>query len=162
MSPSTVPRKIQIIRIGNVTYRHANIDRARAFLEDFGFTEVYRADRKTFYRGYGPEPWVLCAEGAAEDAFGGAGLIVESLEDLELARDVLPNASEIYDLDGPGGGKCVTIHDPVDGWPMHLIHGQTMREIEDEFKELQFNFVSHPSSSDTSMLRRNSNFAMHD
>lgn len=142
MSPSTVPRKIQIARIANVTYRHADIDRARAFLVDFGFTEVERSGAKTYYRGYGPDPWVVCAESAAENAFGGAGLIVERVEDLELARELIPNATEIYDLDGPGGGKCVTFNDPVDGWPMHLMYGQASRETEDGFKELQFNFVS--------------------
>lgn len=143
MSPSAIPRKIQIVRVGNVTYRHADIDRARAFLEDFGFIEVQRSGTKTYYRGYGLEPWVVCAESATETAFGGAGLIVESIEDLELATEVIPEASKIYDLDSPGGGKCVTIKDPVDGWPMHLIYGQATRDAEDDFKELQYNFVSH-------------------
>jgi len=70
-------------------------------------------------------------------------LVVETLEDLEYAAKTLPGASEIHDLDdAPGGGKRVTFHDPVDGWPMHLIWGQKKVDQENtrEFPSVDFNF----------------------
>lgn len=59
------------------------------------------------------------------------GFVVESLEDLEYASETLPGATSIYELkDAPGGGKCVTFYDPVDGWPMHLVRGQEERNAD--------------------------------
>ncbi len=55
---------------------------------------------------------------------------MESIDHLELAIKELPGASEIYEqTDMPGGGKCVTFHDPVDNFPFHLVYGQTPVEM---------------------------------
>lgn len=137
-------RKIQLVRIAHVYYKHKNIDAARAFYDDFGFYETARVGKRTYYRGYGSEPLVLCAEEADEDEFGGPAFVVESLDDLEHAAKTLPGASEIYELgEVQGGGKCVTFKDPVDGWPFHLVYGQTAVERRDPgFPNLKFNFVS--------------------
>jgi len=60
-----------------------------------------------------------------------AASFVASLANLELASKTLSNASAIYELtDAPGGGQCVTFHDPVDGFPFHLVFGQTLRTNE--------------------------------
>jgi hypothetical protein len=144
MASSNSPRKIQLSRIANVRYTHKSIDSQRDFLTDFGFTECSRVGKKTYYRGYGDDPWVYCAIEGDEDMFGGAGFVVESLDDLEYATNTLPGASAIYELDdAPGGGQCVTFHDPVDGWPMHLIWGQNVAEVKNEpqFPKLDFNYV---------------------
>lgn len=137
-------RKIQLVRIAHVFYKHKNIDAARKFYDDFGLYEVERVGSRTYYRGYSAEPFVVCAEEAAEDEFGGPAFVVESLDDLEHAAKTLPDATEIYELDEvPGGGKCVTFKDPVDGWPFHLVYGQTAVERRDPgFPNLKFNFVS--------------------
>jgi hypothetical protein len=48
----------------------------------------------------------------------------------------LPGASKIYELtDAPGGGKCVTFHDSVDGFPFHLVFGQQLRTNEVKAQE---------------------------
>jgi hypothetical protein len=144
MVPVENPRKIRLNRIAHVRYTHKSIAPQHEFLVDFGFTECSRIGKKTYYRGYGEDPWVYCATEGDEDKFGGAGFIVESLEDLEYAARTLPDASAIYELDdAPGQGKCVTFHDPVDGWPMHLIWGQSKVEVENEpeFPKLDFNYV---------------------
>jgi catechol 2,3-dioxygenase-like lactoylglutathione lyase family enzyme len=136
--------KINLVRIAFVGYKHKNIDAARAFYEDFGFYEVKRVGNRTYYRGFGTEPFVLRADSAEEDAFDGPAFVVESFEDLERASKTLPDATDIYDLeDAPGGGKCVTFKDPVDGWPFHLVYGQTANAPDDPgFPNLKFNFVS--------------------
>jgi hypothetical protein len=46
--------------------------------------------------------------------------------------------------DLPGGGKRVTFYDPVDGFPFHLVHGQTPVAAEDPgFPAQKYNYVSH-------------------
>ena len=128
--PSTIPeRKIILTRPAHVYYKHVNIEAARQFLLDFGFAEEKRVGDKIYYRGYGPDPFVYCAEKSDVDEFGAVAFVVESEADLELAAKTLPGASEIYELvDAPGGGKCVTFKDPVDGFLFHLVFGQKLRE----------------------------------
>ncbi|KAI0006770.1 oxidoreductase [Xylariaceae sp. FL0662B] len=120
------PRKIMLVRIAHVYYKYADMDKAITFLNDFGFTEEKRvSDEKIYFRGYGTEPWVLCAIKADQDEFGGAGFVVENEEDLQYAAETLPKATKVYELtDAPGGGRGVTFHDPVDGFPFHLVYGQ--------------------------------------
>ena len=129
MSSPAPGRKIILTRPVHVFYKHINVDKARDFLLDFGFAEEKRVGQRIYYRGYGPDPFVYCLEKGDEDMFGGVAFEVESEEDLEYASKTLPDASSIYELvDAPGAGKCVTFKDPVDGFPFHLVFGQTMRE----------------------------------
>ncbi|KAL1980672.1 hypothetical protein VTN96DRAFT_3652 [Rasamsonia emersonii] len=134
-------RQIRLVRIAHVYYTHKNIDQARQFLEDFGFHEVKRVGKDTYYRGTGPEPFVYCARQGDEDDFGGAAFVVESEQDLEYAAQTLPNATKVYELsDAPGGGRCVTFRDPVDNFPFHLVYGQAAAENVTAFPQLKFNF----------------------
>lgn len=135
--------KIKLRRIAHVYYTHKDIESAHQFLLDFGFQKCHRSGPKTYYRGYSKEPFVYCAQAGTEDSFGGAAFVVDSEEDLEVATQTLPGASKIYELeDAPGGGRCVTFHDPVDGFPFHLVYGQKPVDEETLLPELQFNFVS--------------------
>jgi len=47
--------------------------------------------------------------------------------------------------DAPGGGRCVTFKDPVDGFPFHLIFGQEGRV--DERKEPDFDDKELPNGN---------------
>ncbi|TVY56440.1 Metapyrocatechase 2 [Lachnellula cervina] len=143
-------RKIQLKRISHVYYTHASssIAKQKEFLADFGLFECASpspsAD-KTYYRGYGIDPWVYCLSSGDEDKFGGAGFVVESLEDLQYAAKTLPEATPVYDLkDSPGGGKGLTFKDPVDKFPMHLVWGQEERKPDSDeelsFPKIDFNF----------------------
>lgn len=143
------PKKIQLSRIAHVYYKYKpeELDAARQFHEDFGFFETKREGNRTYYRGYGVEPFVICAEAADKTEFGGAAFAVDTLEELERAAKVLPAESRptgVYDLkDAPGGGKCVTLYDPVDGFPMHIVWGQERVEpLPLDFPEVKPNFVS--------------------
>ncbi|OTB06025.1 hypothetical protein M426DRAFT_10160 [Hypoxylon sp. CI-4A] len=127
------PRKIQLVKITHVYYKYPDIEKAVIFLNDFGFVEEKRvSDEKIYFRGYGTDPWVLCAIKSDKPEFGGAAFVVESEEDLQTAVDEIPGATPIYELsDAPGGGKGVTFYDPVDGFPMHLVHGQQPAQMLD-------------------------------
>jgi hypothetical protein len=145
-------KKIQLVRIAHVWYKHTDIETAKQFALDFGFVETAQTGKTTFYRGYGTEPFALALEEADKNEFGGAAFVVESEEELVHASKSLPKEcrpTEVHEMkDIPGGGKRVTFYDPVDGFPFHLVHGQTLVKQEDPgFPLLQFNFVSHCYSS---------------
>jgi hypothetical protein len=142
MTQSTLEGPISLNRLGHVYYKHRDLERVHQFLLDFGMSEVKRVGDRIFYRGYGTEPFVYCAERGECDRFGGAGFVVDSFADLEKARSHLPGATDIYDLDDvPGGGQCVTFRDPVDDFPIHLVYGQQLVKPETSFPEMKFNFV---------------------
>lgn len=144
---STPPnRKIRLVRLAHVYYRYTDLRAASRFFSDFGLREVKRLTAsgketdvqyydatKIYFRGYGTEPWVLCAtKSDCSPRFNGAAFVVESEEDLRLASETLPGASKVYELkDAPGGGRCVTFHDPMDSWPMHFVYGQQSAEMLD-------------------------------
>lgn len=147
------PKKIQLSRVSHVYYKYKpdEVDAARQFMEDFGFFETKRAGSRTYFRGYGVEPFVLCVEAADETVFGGAAFAVDTLEELERAANILPpevKPTGVYELtDAPGGGKCVTLYDPADGFPMHIVWGQTLAEpLSLELPDVKPNFVSVTSS----------------
>ena len=156
---SEIAQKIKLVRPAHVYYTHKDLEKEHAFLLDFGFAETQRTSdsKKIYYRGYGPEPFVYCATAGDSNEFGGVAFIVESENDLKLASETIPGASDIYDSDAPGGGKGVTFKDPVDGFPFHLIWGQKMREEKLEGDklpngnplELRFNYVSLINLSNT-------------
>lgn len=140
MAKLNPPRKIRLLRLAHVYYTHVDIELANRFLLDFGLRETEKRDHKTYYRGYGTEPFLYCASAGDTTAFGGVAFEVESFHDLQLASDTLPNATAIHDLDAPGGGKRVTFYDPVDGFPFHLVYGQQPVEPSADYPELPFNF----------------------
>ncbi|KAH9217849.1 Glyoxalase/Bleomycin resistance protein/Dihydroxybiphenyl dioxygenase [Leptodontidium sp. 2 PMI_412] len=142
MSPSASKQKINLVRIAHVYYTHKNLDAAHQFLLDFGFSPCRTSDDRIYYRGYGTEPFAVCASKGTEDKFGGTAFVVESMEDLELAT-TLPGATPIHDSDAPGGGKRVTFYEPVDNCPWHLVYGQTPVEIAETFPELAYNFPTN-------------------
>ena len=121
---------MNLVRIAHVYYTHADFERKHRFLTDFGFTEVScwnlgKPNERIYYRGYGTEPFLYCSTKGEEDVFGGTAFAVESRKDLELASRVIPTAGEIWEMtDARGGGECVTVKDPVDGFMVHLVHGQ--------------------------------------
>jgi hypothetical protein len=132
--------KIKLERIAHVYYTHTDLDAARQYLLDFGFTVADDRGDTIFFKGYGTDPFVYVAQKGPANEFGGAGFVVESMDDLELASKTLPKATPVEDLDAPGGGKRVTFRDPVDDFPFHLVYGQTLVEVSQHLPELDYNF----------------------
>ncbi|KGO73769.1 hypothetical protein PITC_034850 [Penicillium italicum] len=145
--------QINLVRIAHVFYTHRDITKAHEFLLDFGFQEVKRVGKDIYYRGTSSQPFVYCARHGEEDVFGGAAFVVESEADLVAAQQ-LPGATEIYNLnDAPGGGRCVTFHDPIDAFPFHLVHGQTPCADEKALPQLDFNFPMEKHRAGNKMQR---------
>lgn len=119
---------VRLVRLAHVYYAHQDLTAACQFLVDFGLFEVEHHGDRVFFRGYGSELFIYCALKGDRDEFRGAAWEVESHEDLQTARDLLPRATAEYDLQTPGGGRGVTFHDPVDQFPFHLVCGQAQRD----------------------------------
>lgn len=131
--PQNDPR-IRLLQTAFVVYYHADLQKAKQFLIDFGFEVVEDGGNEVFLRGYGSEPYVYVARQAEGDSeFGGGAYEVESRHELERAAQ-LPSASAISPLKGPGGGEIVTLADPV-GHKVHLVYGQTKRAPDDKHLE---------------------------
>lgn len=155
-----IQEKIKLLRIAHVCYTHSDMDKAHTFLTDFGLTVAEQRGDKTFYKGYGRDPFVYCATKGTEKAFGGAAFVVESMADLERASQVLPKASPVEDLDAPGGGKRVTFYDPQDGFPFHLVYGQEESTPGSGYSELNYNYPQKKNRDVNKMQRFNPGPAM--
>ncbi|EIT82836.1 hypothetical protein AO1008_10928 [Aspergillus oryzae 100-8] len=161
MTASSNESRINLTRIAHVFYTHREIDKAHHFLLDFGFREVKRVGNDIYYRGTSSEPFVYCARQGDQDGFGGAAFVVESESDL-FAATKLPGATGIYDLgNAPGGGRCVTFHDPIDKFPFHLVYGQEAHADEELFpyiytyNSLIGNLLTFPANRQTPAREQN-------
>ena len=132
---STSP--IQLLKTAFVTYHHADLPKARQFLLDFGMTIAAEDPGKAIhFKGYGVEPFVYVARASktGQSYFGGATYVVDSYAELERASKLDSCTRPLRDLEGPAGGKIVTLTDPV-GHMVHLIHG--WQEKDAEAKDLE-------------------------
>lgn len=120
--------KIQLTRVSHVYHSHADLPKFQAFARDFGFEEVAEIDGKTYYRGYGKDPYVYVASKSAgvEKEFGGGAFIAKTQGDFEKAA-ALENAVMTDLTKAPGGGKMVSIPIPS-GNKIHVVFGQEERE----------------------------------
>ncbi|KAL2204765.1 Glyoxalase/Bleomycin resistance protein/Dihydroxybiphenyl dioxygenase [Sarocladium strictum] len=124
--PKDDPR-IRLLATAYVEYSHAEFEKAKGFLDDFGLSIIEDRGDVVYYGGYGIEPYVYVARKATGNSqFLGAAYEVESREELERATRIA-GATSISKLDGPGGGEILTLTDPI-GFKVHLVHGQTKRE----------------------------------
>lgn len=141
--PESEPR-VRILKTSFVIYEHADFEKARQFLHNFGLSEVEHKngnENEIFFKGYGPDPFVYIARRSTtgKSTFGGAAYLVESQQELEKATKIA-GASQITPLDAPGGGEMVTLKDPS-GHPVHLIFGQESKPVEEmNLQELVINF----------------------
>lgn len=142
--PKDDPR-VALVKTSFVIYEHVDLAKAEQFLLDFGLHVVQRSEdgNEIYFAGYGPDPFLYLARKAGtsgESKFCGAAYLVESRDDLEKASRI-PGASEIRSISAmPGGGEMLTLHDPS-GIPVHLVHGQTQKPIEEmKLQKLIINF----------------------
>jgi catechol 2,3-dioxygenase-like lactoylglutathione lyase family enzyme len=82
----TADNRVILKRLAHICYSHSDIDKARAFLEDFGMTLAGQEGNRFYFRGYGDLPYVYVAEKAdGKGAFKGTAWEAETREDLEKA-----------------------------------------------------------------------------
>jgi catechol 2,3-dioxygenase-like lactoylglutathione lyase family enzyme len=110
--------------IAYVRFTAPDLDAMRAFLADFGLSEVPAGPGRLFARGQGEAPFLhATAEGPA--GFQAVGFRLASVADLEQLAAA--EGASIEALDAPGGGQVVRLVDP-DGHGVEAVAGQALAE----------------------------------
>jgi catechol 2,3-dioxygenase-like lactoylglutathione lyase family enzyme len=112
-----------LIKVADLAYgrlRAPDLDLAEQFLTEFGMVRAARTGDALYMRGTDPAHHLHVTE-KGEPAFVGFAYYAASAEDLKRVAKV-PGASEVEDIDEPGGGKRVRLREP-NGYQIEVVHG---------------------------------------
>lgn len=108
-----------------VLFERPDLDRQRAFLEDFGMRVAVDDGNAIYMRGHGPSPWFYCAQKGKRVRYLGAGYTVTS--EAVLAAVAQHHGQSIDTIDAPGGGRRVRLYDP-NGFIADFVYGREQVE----------------------------------
>jgi catechol 2,3-dioxygenase-like lactoylglutathione lyase family enzyme len=148
LRPSDAPR-VKVWDIASVEFGRPDLDKALAFLSDFGLALDHRDTDSAFLSGrcgYGPSYILRRTE---KPCFLGVGLVVRTPEELDLVA-ATPGASNIEPAYGWSEGKQVRLTDPA-GNPVRVVQGPP-RESPAPRRPLAQN-LEHPRSRVNAMQR---------
>lgn len=112
--------------VAYVIYQVNDLDLMQTFMHDFGLATALKTDDMLYMRAAGPIPYCHVTLRGTENKFIGAGILVNSREDLdELAA--LPGSSAVEAIEAPGGGWRVRMSTP-DGVRIDAVWGQEPAE----------------------------------
>lgn len=115
--------KVEDIAFGRL--QSPDLDQAEEFLVNFGMVRAERTNDTLYMRGTDPAPFIhVTHKGDAK--FIGLAFRAQSEEDLEKIAKA-DGASDIEDLDEPGGGKRVRLTEP-NGYQIEIVCGQENQE----------------------------------
>lgn len=115
--------KVEDIAFGRL--QSPDLDQAEEFLVNFGMVRAERTNDTLYMRGTDPAPFIhVTHKGDAK--FIGLAFRTQSEEDLEKISKA-DGASDIEDLDEPGGGKRVRLKEP-NGYQIEIVYGQENQE----------------------------------
>lgn len=126
-APGSIPVELYgepIVRAVDTAYimfQVPDLDKQKAFLQDFGMAKVSQSADHLYMRGYNSSPYIYEARRGRDAKFLGAGFMLASEED--LAHVSAETGRPIEDIEGPGAGKRVRLHDP-DGFLVDLVYGR--------------------------------------
>jgi len=113
-----------VLKIRDLAYVRLGVpdlDLMEKYLVDFGMQCSARTDSALFMRGSGPSHHLHISEKSEQAGLKAFGFLASSADDLEALSRV-SGASGVHDIDEPGGGRRVVIHDPW-GTRIELVHG---------------------------------------
>jgi catechol 2,3-dioxygenase-like lactoylglutathione lyase family enzyme len=122
-----------------VGYTVPDLDKMEEFLTDFGMVRAERTDTRLYMRGAGPSPYIHMSE-KGDPGFIALGLTVKTEAELGLATEI-EGASQIEDINGPGGGKRVRLSGP-DGFRIDIVHGRDTVENPPLRDPLKINYAT--------------------
>ncbi|KAJ5106614.1 hypothetical protein N7456_003289 [Penicillium angulare] len=168
LPPSTIPTvenhpsKVQLSRIAHVYFEHLDLEAFDRFAKDFGFIEAERNEKTIYYRGYGKDPYVYVAlqSSTGRSRFMGAAFIARDLENFDKAMKITGATSRELE-DAPGGGQMITFTRP-NGTYLHVLYGQTEREINDKENKTATNSSRGPFNTPFEKPRRGQFQRYHD
>ena len=114
-----------LVKADALLYAHferPDLEKAEAYLLDFGLVPVSKSKREVFFRGTGSNPYIYRATLGPKARFLGIGLSVPKAEDLQTLSKKFGVPVEM--ANGPGGGSVVYLKDP-DGNGVDALHGFT-------------------------------------
>jgi hypothetical protein len=111
---------IKIKDVAFPRFRAPDLDKMESYLNDFGMVRSARTEEKLFMRGIGSSHHLHVTE-LGEEKFIGAAYWASNLEDLEKLATA-DAASDIEEIEEPGGGQRVRLTDP-DGFEIEVVHG---------------------------------------
>lgn len=110
------------VELTHVVFERPDLDRAEAFLADFGLSRVARTAEVLHLRGTAPSPFCYRVHRAPRARFVGVGFAVRTRDELERLSRV-PGASPIAAGEPLGGGERVVLNDPS-GFTVEVVHGR--------------------------------------
>ncbi|MCG8670614.1 MAG: VOC family protein [Pseudomonadales bacterium] len=113
-------------RLAHLIFERPDLQKAEAFLRDFGLVTCDRNSNSIFMRGSAEAPFCYEIRKGKKAQFLGFGLEVESREALE-ALSRIKGAKPIQAIATPGGGEVVRLTDP-NGFLVEAVFGQTYYE----------------------------------
>ena len=111
-----------MIKVTDVAYARftaPDLDRMEGFLNDFGLVRSARTETALYMRATAQDHHVHVTE-LGDPNFTGFAFEATSEEDLHVLSQA-KGASDVHDIDEPGGGKRVSITDP-DGFIIEVVN----------------------------------------
>ena len=115
-----------MVKVTDIAYgriRSPDLDAQEEFLINFGMVRADRTKNALYMRGTDPDHHIHVTE-LGEPGFVGLAYYVATEDDLKEAAKI-EGASDIEEIDEPGGGKRVRVTEP-NGYQIEIIHGMEM------------------------------------
>jgi hypothetical protein len=111
------------VELAYLRFERPDLERAEAFLLDFGLQTAAKSSDVIYMRHTGPSAFCCVVERAARPRFASLAFAMAAQADLEALSRV-PGASNIEPLGAPGGGLRVSLRDPS-GFSIEAVYGRT-------------------------------------
>ena len=114
---------MSVIKVTDFAYgrlRAPDLDVMEEFLTHFGMIRAERTQNALYMRGTDPAHYIHVTE-KGDPAFVGLAYYAASEDDLKRVAKA-PGASEVEDIDEPGGGKRVRLREP-NGYQIEVVYG---------------------------------------
>ena len=128
--------------ISYVRFSAPDLDLMERFVRDFGLIVVHRDENSLYCRGLEAEPFVHVVH-KGPPKFIGWAFKMRAEEDLHRLSKRVPGCSAVNTIIGIegelGGGKRVHFVDPIGGFVIEAVHGQTAEPIPPVREKLMYN-----------------------
>ncbi|MET3286217.1 VOC family protein [Novosphingobium capsulatum] len=124
-------------KLHHVTFHVSDLDATERFANDFGLLTVEKAGQRLVMATQGGDSYSYVAYQSDEPKF--IGLAFEVADEADLAQAIADHgASDVVEMDLPGGGRSVSLFDP-NGFRVELVHGIASKPALQSYPEWQMN-----------------------